>query len=65
MKRVIAGLPSAPGSLDLEYVSDDAVKLHWTRPSDTGGVPLSGYVIEKQEFGSAKWTVSSRPQETT
>ena len=53
------GLPSEPGSMDVEYISDDSVTLHWTRPGDTGGVPLSGYVLEIQEFGSSKWKVGS------
>ena len=54
-----SGLPSEPGSVDIEYISDDSVTLHWTRPGDTGGVPLSGYVLEIQEFGSSKWKVGS------
>ncbi len=54
-----AGLPSEPKGLDIEHLSEDAVTLHWLRPADTGGVPLSGYVVEMQEFGTTKWSVAS------
>jgi len=48
-------LPSAPMSLYVDAISKDAVTLMWQPPSDTGGVPLTGYVIELLEGASTRW----------
>ncbi len=54
---IVSGLPSAPNSLQVDYLTRDSVTLNWSRPSDTGGVPLSGYVIEALEGKSTRWRV--------
>ena len=46
-----------PGSLTLELISRDTVTLRWSPPGDTGGVPLSGYIIEQQEGAALRWKV--------
>lgn len=40
---MVTDLPNAPESISVEFITRDAVTIHWTRPTDTGGVPLSGY----------------------
>ena len=47
-----------PMSLVVEFVSRDTVTLRWSPPEDTGGVPLSGYIIEQLEGKSGRWKVA-------
>ena len=42
-----ASLPTAPANVSVDCLTRDSVTLRWERPSDTGGVPLSGYIIEQ------------------
>lgn len=39
-------------------MSHDSVTLKWSKPHDTGGVPLSGYIVEQQEGPSSRWRVA-------
>ena len=39
-----SGKPTAPGNVKLE-VGSDHISLTWDPPSDTGGIPLTGYSI--------------------
>jgi len=58
-------LPMAPTSLRLDGVTRDSVTLRWDAPRDTGGVPLSGYIVEQQDGGktapgsAARWKVAA------
>ena len=36
-------------------VTSRSVTLQWSPPSDTGGVELTGYIIEKMLVESEKW----------
>lgn len=53
------GLPAAPGNLKVEFVTRDSVTIKWDAPKDTGGVPLSGYILEQQDGKSARWHVAA------
>ena len=58
-------LPMAPTSLRVDGVTRDSVTLRWDAPRDTGGVPLSGYIVEQQDGGktapgsAARWKVAA------
>ena len=36
-------------------VTSRSVTLQWSPPSDTGGVELTGYIVEKMLVESEKW----------
>jgi len=49
----------------MDGVTRDSVTLRWDAPRDTGGVPLSGYIVEQQDGGktapgsAARWKVAA------
>ena len=57
----------APTSVRVDAVTRDSVTLRWDAPPDTGGVPLSGYIVEQQDGGktaapgssTARWKVAA------
>ena len=49
--------PSEPLVLGVEPISRNAVTLRWKAPAETGGVPLSSYVIEQQSGAGGQWKV--------
>jgi len=55
----------APSSLRVDGVTRDSVTLRWDAPRDTGGVPLSGYIVEQLDGGktapgsTARWKVAA------
>ena len=54
-KPVPKGLPGSPG-LSVKDVTSRSVTLQWTPPSNTGGVELISYIIEKRvATGSETW----------
>ena len=48
------GLPGSPG-LSVKDVTSRSVTLQWTPPSNTGGVELTSYIIEKRLATSETW----------
>ncbi|KAG1672466.1 Twitchin [Nymphon striatum] len=47
--------PDAPGTPQVTDYSAKSVDLEWTPPTDDGGRPVLGYIIEKREKGSPDW----------
>ena len=50
----VLGLPGTP-SVSVKDVTSRSVTLTWNPPSDTGGVHLLGYIIEKRISSSEAW----------
>ena len=65
MCRSLTDLPMAPTTLRVDGITRDSVTLRWDAPRDTGGVPLSGYIVEQQDGGktapgsAARWKVAA------
>lgn len=48
--------PGKPqGPLDATEVHKEGCKLNWDKPKDDGGLPVTGYVVEKQDTATGKW----------
>lgn len=58
-----------PGKPAVEPHCEDTAKgsitLSWELPTDDGGKPIKGYVVEKREHGSDKWTMYVSPLNTS
>ncbi|RZF42380.1 hypothetical protein LSTR_LSTR004188 [Laodelphax striatellus] len=53
---VILDKPGAPeGPLEVTDVHKEGCKLHWDKPKDDGGLPVTGYVIEKMDTATGRW----------
>ncbi|KAI5726324.1 hypothetical protein M8J76_000791 [Diaphorina citri] len=53
---VILDKPGAPeGPLDVTNVHKDGCKLQWNKPKDDGGLPINGYIVEKQDVATGRW----------
>lgn len=48
-------IPGKPGTPEIVDWDADRVDLKWTAPKNTGGAPITGYVIEKKEKFSTTW----------
>ncbi|KAJ8898143.1 hypothetical protein PR048_003503 [Dryococelus australis] len=53
-KRISA--PSPPTNLTIIDITSKSVTLQWGPPLSTGGTELTGYIIEKRQSSSQKWT---------
>ncbi|KAH8269759.1 hypothetical protein KR018_000421 [Drosophila ironensis] len=53
---VILDKPSKPeGPLEVSDIHKEGCKLQWKKPLDDGGIPITGYVIEKMDTATGKW----------
>lgn len=61
LHSVYAAEPGNPGEPVCEGTTKDSVELSWEPPSNKGGRPITGYVVEKREVGSGIWTTYVSP----
>ena len=48
--------PDKPeGPLEVTDVHKEGCKLKWKKPKDDGGLPLTGYVVEKMDTATGRW----------
>lgn len=53
---IILDKPGKPeGPLDVSDVHKEGCKLKWNKPKDDGGLPLTGYVLEKMDVTTGRW----------
>ncbi|KAJ9595175.1 hypothetical protein L9F63_013533, partial [Diploptera punctata] len=53
---IILDKPDKPGEpLEVFDVHKEGCKLKWTKPKDDGGLPLTGYVVEKMDVATGRW----------
>jgi hypothetical protein len=60
--RTLADVPTAPTGVLAQKVSDTQFNIRWQSPSDSGGVPLTGFKVEQLVSGA--WTVVAGPAVT-
>lgn len=54
---IILDRPGKPeGPLEVSDVHKEGCKLKWNKPKDDGGLPLTSYVVEKQDTATGRWT---------
>jgi len=54
--RTSVDKPGPPvGPLEVDDVHKDRCTLHWNKPKDDGGLPITGYLVEKMDTTSGKW----------
>ncbi|NWR48689.1 MYOM3 protein, partial [Regulus satrapa] len=54
-----AGAPGSPLNVTCHDVNKDCLILSWVAPSDDGGSPILGYLIERCVAGSEQWVQCS------
>ncbi|GBP08913.1 Twitchin [Eumeta japonica] len=53
---IVIDKPAKPeGPLEVSDVHKEGCKLKWKKPKDDGGVPLTGYIIEKLDTAVGRW----------
>jgi len=60
-----AAQPGRPGEPQCEDIAKDSITLSWELPTDDGGKPITGYIVEKREHGSDEWTKYVSPLNTS
>lgn len=53
---LFTGKPGKPeGPLEVSDITEDSCKLSWNPPKDTGGSPITNYIIEKMDMADGEW----------
>ena len=53
-------VPEAPGKPEVTAVDSKQITISWSPPKSDGGSPVTGYIIEKKETSSTRWTKAVR-----
>uniref|UniRef100_A0A7N8XK05 Titin n=1 Tax=Mastacembelus armatus TaxID=205130 RepID=A0A7N8XK05_9TELE len=54
------GEPQGPLNLEVSNIKKDSMVLTWEAPSEDGGSPITGYIIEKHDKEGVRWTRCNR-----
>lgn len=52
--------PGTPKNLEVSNIKKDSMVLTWEVPSEDGGSPITGYIIEKHDKEGVRWTRCNR-----
>lgn len=55
---IFPGRPSAPVGLCVTKILQNEVHITWDRPDTDGGMPITGYVIERREASRGSWSTA-------
>jgi titin len=59
-------VPDKPESVEITDVQKSSVKLQWIPPTNDGGSPITGYLIEKRDMKRPTWTNAGKaPKDAT
>ncbi|KAK5977936.1 Fibronectin type III domain protein, partial [Trichostrongylus colubriformis] len=47
----VKDVPGPPASVYVNEIDSESISISWEKPSDDGGQPITGYVIDKKEDG--------------
>eukprot|EP00096_Caligus_rogercresseyi_P016211 TRINITY_DN878_c0_g1_i1.p1 TRINITY_DN878_c0_g1~~TRINITY_DN878_c0_g1_i1.p1 ORF type:complete len:1596 (-),score=294.53 TRINITY_DN878_c0_g1_i1:195-4982(-) len=62
----VMDVPSPPiGPLSVTDVSSESCKVHFKKPADVGGMPLTGYVVERRVKGKEAWVACGKANNKT
>ena len=56
----ILAKPGKPNLIEVSNVHKEGCKVAWEKPKDDGGLPITGYILEKMEVGSGKWAPAGK-----
>ena len=57
-------VPEAPGKPEVTAVDSKQITISWSPPESDGGSPVTGYIVEKKETSSTRWTKAIRDSVT-
>ncbi|AWP02431.1 putative immunoglobulin-like and fibronectin type III domain-containing protein 1 isoform 3 [Scophthalmus maximus] len=56
-KLIVLDKPTQPqGPVDIVESAVTSIEFKWKPPKDSGGCPITNYIIERQQLGRNKWT---------
>uniref|UniRef100_A0A8C5DUF6 Titin n=1 Tax=Gouania willdenowi TaxID=441366 RepID=A0A8C5DUF6_GOUWI len=53
-------LPGSPRNIEVSNIKKESMVLSWESPSEDGGSPVTGYIIEKHDKEGVRWTRCNR-----
>ena len=53
-------VPNSPENVGIRETTANSAALTWSPPSTDGGAPITGYIVEKKDQYSSRWTRVNR-----
>ena len=54
---ILLDVPESPGPPSKTDTTSTSISLQWDKPTDNGGRPITGYLVEKFDGHSDTWTM--------